>query len=214
MTAAIDMLSAATLQVVARFHSQGITMNLETLKGPYGETPLHIAAASVRDGEPQERLQRMTEALQRFVRMGIAIDAQDEEGETPLHWAAFAGRQAAAMFLIRAGASPLVRNFDGETALDIAQLHPAEFFNESITMNVEGKGQQVKKKKLAQGATEEEATIAATEASSQREETLRPHCIEYTNLEETLKFWHAAWDPSNRGKVLSGPNLRPPSAKL
>ncbi|VDO86478.1 unnamed protein product [Heligmosomoides polygyrus] len=49
---------------------------------------------------------------------GVDVNVVDPEGNTPLHFAAYCCRQAAAEILIAKGADRSVRNSDGQTAAD------------------------------------------------------------------------------------------------
>ena len=51
---------------------------------------------------------------------GAALDAQDNDGCTPLHCAARWGKTAAARALLELGANTSVRHMHGQTALDVA----------------------------------------------------------------------------------------------
>ena len=51
------------------------------------------------------------------------IDATDDYGSTPLHYATENRGPSALEALIRLGANPFVKNTDGELPLDIARRH-------------------------------------------------------------------------------------------
>ncbi|KAI3912750.1 hypothetical protein MKW92_033417 [Papaver armeniacum] len=65
-------------------------------------------------------------AISIFKRFAFSLDAKDETGWTPLHWAAYYGRKGAAMSLLIGGANPTLVTpptstyLSGQTAADIA----------------------------------------------------------------------------------------------
>ena len=76
-----------------------------------GMTALHLAA---RCRDPQ--------VVRRFLnRDGLDLEILDAKKHTPLHHAAGWGRVDNIRLLLEAGADPMAKNQDGETALDIAQ---------------------------------------------------------------------------------------------
>ncbi|KAJ1637908.1 hypothetical protein T492DRAFT_947751 [Pavlovales sp. CCMP2436] len=103
-------------------------VNLGTLRGPYGETPLHVIASRRRLNTPAEPgVADARREMQSLIRIGFDVNAQDDEGETPLHWAVFAGAEWCACLLLREGANPEVRSFRGETVLDLVRSAPTAF---------------------------------------------------------------------------------------
>lgn len=60
--------------------------------------------------------------LQKLLKEGCPIDGADEEGRTPLHWAADRGHLEAARLLLAAGASVDKRDTEGQTALHYASI--------------------------------------------------------------------------------------------
>ena len=83
-------------RIVKRFRCKGIDLDQHSWCGPFGESALHIAASAVRDIEAESssvpEREDMQLAMDTLRSMGMRVDAQDDEGETPLHWAAFAGK--------------------------------------------------------------------------------------------------------------------------
>jgi hypothetical protein len=79
-----------------------------------GVTPL-MAAARKRSGGP---------AVQALIEYGAELDLVDQtkRRNTALHYAAYANRVTQVDFLLHAGASPLVLNRSGHSALDVARL--------------------------------------------------------------------------------------------
>lgn len=62
-----------------------------------------------------------------LVHAGFDVNGQDDEGETPLHWAAFVGAEWTTMFLLRHGANPMIASYNGEQPLQTAKAKPACF---------------------------------------------------------------------------------------
>ncbi|KAL7296064.1 hypothetical protein TKK_0010618 [Trichogramma kaykai] len=82
-----------------------------------GETPLHVLC-QVDDDEYHELLVaffRVNDELNRFAQ----IDARDEEGDTPLHWALFNEHKRLTELLLRRNANPNLANVHGETPLHV-----------------------------------------------------------------------------------------------
>lgn len=63
---------------------------------------------------------RLVHILKKF---GGNVDAADNIGQTPLHYAVFKGLGEVAAALLRAGANPFLRTHRGRSALDIAVVH-------------------------------------------------------------------------------------------
>lgn len=62
-----------------------------------------------------------------------AIDAQDQDGCTPLHYAAYSAREAIVISLLRAGAKTDIADGEGKTALQVAQAVKANAIAALIT---------------------------------------------------------------------------------
>ncbi|CAE7231282.1 Tnni3k [Symbiodinium natans] len=97
--------------IMAKLRCSGAHINLASLEGGFGESALHIAAAAAVDGSA-----RCARAVEMLVRMGMDVNAQDDAGETPLHWAAMTGRAWATGFLLRNGSDPLLASWSGPAA--------------------------------------------------------------------------------------------------
>ena len=77
-----------------------------------GDTPIHVVATHA-DNAP----------IVLFLDAGVPIDIRDREGNTPLHHAArdgYTDSERTVKLLLDRGADPMVRNKQGETALDVA----------------------------------------------------------------------------------------------
>ena len=96
-------------------------LSAQRLLGAFGESCLHIAAAGSR-GERGIRCM-----LDLFLNLGLDINHHDSEGDTPLHWAAFAGSAAAVNLLLSMGANPFIENFSAFTPLQVVETRPAAF---------------------------------------------------------------------------------------
>ena len=87
-----------------------------------GSTPLHFLAIYAEGPDVQARVQALLQA-------GSALEHQNKEGWTPLHYAAGFNKDAAVIdVLLAAGASPNPIDDNGRTPLHLA----AEFHNEAI----------------------------------------------------------------------------------
>jgi hypothetical protein len=109
------------------------TVNLSTFQGSLGETPLHILAA-------RRELEKCIDGhtiMQALVKAGFDVNDQDDEGETPLHWAAFAGAERTTRFLVRHEANPMKESFNREDPLQIAQAKPSLFLPGEFSENLE-----------------------------------------------------------------------------
>lgn len=78
-------------------------------RGPYGYTPLRIAATRGRNA-----------AAELLLKNGADINAKDETGWTPLHGAAYVGKMDMIAFLLERGADITARDNHLNTAADIA----------------------------------------------------------------------------------------------
>ncbi len=58
-----------------------------------------------------------------LLKNGADVNAKDVEGWSPLHWAAFVGDVRIARLLLDKGGNPELRNFSGNTPLDLAQFN-------------------------------------------------------------------------------------------
>lgn len=87
-----------------------------TAKNEDGNTPLHYFARSKHDPLVAKKL------LRTFAARGADLNARNNIGDTPLHAAAWKGNIQMAQALLRAGASALLRNDDGQSARTIARV--------------------------------------------------------------------------------------------
>ena len=73
------------------------------------------------------------EALHDVIKLGIDVDDLDDEGQTALHIAAALSRFDSAVFLIAAGASPVILNRQNKRPVDLVVL-PAlrSYFNKAL----------------------------------------------------------------------------------
>ncbi|CAJ1348254.1 unnamed protein product [Effrenium voratum] len=108
--------------IMAKLRCSGAHINLASLEGGFGESALHIASAAAVDGNAQ-----CARAVEMLVRMGMDVNAQDDVGETPLHWAAMSGRAWATGFLLRNGSDPLLASWSGFRPFDVCCTGPAAF---------------------------------------------------------------------------------------
>lgn len=80
------------------------------LPGVLGLTPLHLAAANGK-----------LAAAMALLHAGADPNTTDDDGGTPLHWAAASGHSRMCRLLLSEDVNPLVENFAGKTALDVAE---------------------------------------------------------------------------------------------
>merc|ERR1719162_1376664 len=85
------------LNKLQEFRSQYF-VEIDTRKGAFGETPLHIMAA--RSNVNKKLEQNFRAMMLALIDTGYDVNTQDDEGETPLHWAAFAGTLWTTKFLL------------------------------------------------------------------------------------------------------------------
>ena len=88
-------------------HQHAHTQTSET----EGQTPLHAAAR--RGASPEE--------LDQLVSMGYDVDAPDVMGVTPLHVAAFFGREVASKWLLERGRAAWMKDVEGLSPADYAR---------------------------------------------------------------------------------------------
>lgn len=93
-----------------------LKISSERLRGPLGETPLHIAASA-----------GSIHVLEFLLQNGANVDAMDSDGETPLHYTALAGKEASAKILLEASADAQQESFFSETPLEVVSQQPAYF---------------------------------------------------------------------------------------
>ena len=72
---------------------------------------------------------------------GASLDAQNNQGDTALHLAAFKGHLDAAKVLVKLGASRLILNKDGKRALDLARSVPIKVAVAPEEDNADGYGE-------------------------------------------------------------------------
>ncbi len=89
-----------------------LTNEVKSLRGPLGQSILHWLC-----------LEADVAIIERALKAGVELDAQDELGNTPLMEAATAGRTDVIPVLIAAGASRTITNFDGEDLADYLDLY-------------------------------------------------------------------------------------------
>ena len=118
----------ADLRVIEALVEAGADVNARTENG---HTPLHFAPNEYIPSRPlmepghQPRSQwYYTAVIKLLVDAGADVNARADNGETPLHWAAFASDDNAAsiLVLVDAGADPSARDEDGNTPLYKASL--------------------------------------------------------------------------------------------
>ena len=81
--------------------------------------PLHYAADGYITG-PAWDAERQVDSIQLLLDAGAEINAQDQNGATPLHRAVRTRCAAAVRYLLRAGGDPTLKNKSGSTAFHLA----------------------------------------------------------------------------------------------
>lgn len=94
----------------------GLSVNSASLRGPGGESPLHLAAAVGNVCAMLELLAGKADP-----------DGEDDILERPLHYAAMAGQTAAVRLLLQHRADAHAESSYRETALEVAEQSPASF---------------------------------------------------------------------------------------
>ncbi|MGD9782516.1 MAG: ankyrin repeat domain-containing protein [Kiritimatiellia bacterium] len=96
-----------------------------------GGSPLLMIDVVRRDpGEDEDKLRfrlrhlnRCAKTARLLIGAGAPVDVHDEDGQTPLHYAALNGYAECAKILLKAGADLNATNAAGQTALDLAVAH-------------------------------------------------------------------------------------------
>ncbi|RCK79082.1 MAG: Ankyrin [Candidatus Ozemobacter sibiricus] len=76
-------------------------------------------ASAEEEGEDEDEVPRV-EIYKALIAKGAEVNAQDEDGVTPLHAAAAAGEQEAVVYLLAKGADPNLKDKEGKTPYDWA----------------------------------------------------------------------------------------------
>ncbi len=107
---------------------------------PNGTTALHFAAGlGWRNGSPiapsydQGPETEAVETIDYLLELGLDVDAQNEDGNSPLH-SAVSGRQAHAIVerLLERGADPMIVNASGQTVLSLAEQRSTKAIAELV----------------------------------------------------------------------------------
>ncbi|KAI9994960.1 hypothetical protein PInf_011840 [Phytophthora infestans] len=104
-------------------------------------------------------LQLMT----RLVQHGANVNVADERGDTPLHWAAFAGRATVTQTLLSLGADPTWSNCDWETPAQIAAAY-GQLECMRLLLQAQRKAGAAEQEKLKRPASEKTALERLEEA--------------------------------------------------
>ena len=97
--------------IVKKAMSKGANINTKSQVDEFGLYPLHVAV-----------VHQCTELVRYLAFKAKAdIDVRDDYDATPLHLAAYHKQSAIFWLLIKAGADPLVEDYDGLTPKDIAE---------------------------------------------------------------------------------------------
>jgi len=132
----------------------GFNINNAAMKGPLGETPLHVAAAV---GNAQ--------AIRVLLAHNADPYAEDNIRETPLHYAALSGMVGATRLLLKGGAASGAESAFAETALTVAKQNPAAFLGKDpskvITLLLAWEGAEAEEMKEQAEAEAEASTVAA-----------------------------------------------------
>ena len=101
----------------ANINAKAIVPDMGDMTFSSGETPLHCAVTTP----------WTVKAAEILITKGADVNARDDSGETPLHWAARSGQKEAVELLIAKGANISAKDSQGRTALGwaIDQKHDA-----------------------------------------------------------------------------------------
>jgi len=102
----------------------GLSFNSTSMRGPLGESPVHVAAAG---GAAS------VEALDVLLQLGFDPNSSDALSERPLHYATLTGNVVAMQQLLAARADPFCESMFGETPLTVAEANPAGFLGISTS---------------------------------------------------------------------------------
>lgn len=89
-------------------------------------TPLHLMVSS------QNSYERFFQKAQYLLNFGAEVNAQDIDGNTPLHAAVWLNDLKAARVLLEAGGNATIKNKKGETPLHIANILDRQEMNSVI----------------------------------------------------------------------------------
>lgn len=133
-----------------------------------GNTVLHYCSANGFDALLQDLLSHLSSGQSSSVADGKAVgsllvNAQNQQGNTPLHWAAYNGHLAVAKLLLAAGADMWIKNAAGHLAMFEAERADK---NEVVQYLLEAGGREVEKTGTeGQPSAEDEADVQDGEAS-------------------------------------------------
>ena len=121
--AVAEAIWAGKMDLVRFFQDQGVDIQM-TFPGPWPNdtdnfTLLHIAAMKSR-----------TEPVAWLLDQGVEVNAQTDNGDTALMFAANSGNYKVVRLLVDAGADPSIRNMRDELAVDLAMRRVRDYEND------------------------------------------------------------------------------------
>lgn len=137
---AVDEEGNSALHIAAGERNLQLTQKLlsrnidATLTNAEGQTALHVAAgASARTARAQNDQAQLVALLAPHSH----LDAQDQDGNAPLHLAAAKGLDRTVGELLRHGADPSVRNQQGERPADLARAYARQVSSPNLRLSAD-----------------------------------------------------------------------------
>ena len=136
---------------------------------------------------------------------GADLDAQDSGGSTPLHFAAYYGKTAAARALLELGADASLRTKQGKTALEIAEAkgnpETAELLRDHAASPA-GKAAEVAWKVAEAARGQLLRDHAAAKAAEDHAEKAEEHAVELETVEITGATATLGWTVERLGRAI------------
>ena len=166
-----EMVTDGDAKAVSDVLQKGIIPDVNKMS-PAGLTALHQSAI---DGN--------LECAKTLVSNGANVNCMDCEKWTPLHAAAMTGHAELVQFLLQVGASPVMKNEDGETAYDIAKHGP---IRKILLCAMNGKSPDADEISDGEYSGEEEEEYSHAESDSE-DDLIDENGVESTLFDSTVE---------------------------